>query len=84
MKFLTKALPEQLHSNLQSAVVVRCIIMPGLKNVIMSFRGVLAIVAMRHVSQGHLQSYIQNVKKKGLLEEFWEPFEFFFNAVEAF
>jgi hypothetical protein len=40
--------------------------------------GGLIIGALRHRSQqGPLQSIIQNVKKWGLLEEFWGPFEYF-------
>jgi hypothetical protein len=41
-------------------------------------------IAMRHWSQGPLQPLIQKVKKRGLLEEFWGPFEFFGMVAEAF
>jgi hypothetical protein len=40
-------------------------------------KGGLAIVAMRHWSQGPLQSPIEIVKNRGCSEELWGPFEFF-------
>jgi hypothetical protein len=47
--------------------------------------GGLAIVAMRLWSQGPLQSLLQNVKKRAILEEFWGPLGIFvWNFAEVF